>query len=67
MKFRISDNLPDMSDQVSREEILILLPIAASLSPAFQVDSEGKTAVSEEEVEPCESGAIRKSKHSAAG
>ena len=67
MKFRITDNLPDLSDQVSREEILILLPVAASLSPAFQVDSDGQPTPPEEEAEPRESSAIRKSQHSATG
>jgi len=67
VRFRITDNLPDMSDQVSREEILILRPIAASLSPAFQVDDGGQSDPYEEEVEPGEGRAIRKSQHSAAG
>ena len=67
MKFRISDNLPDLSHQVSRDEILILLPVAASLSPAFQVDGDGRPTPPEEEAQPRESSTVRKSQHSAAG
>lgn len=67
MKFRISDNLPDLSNQVSREEVQILVPIAASLSPAFR-DAEGLAASSpDERVNDDESGALRSRQHARAG
>lgn len=66
MKFKITDNLPDLADQVTREEILILVPIAASLSSAFFTDDDVEHSALAKEVKHCEGRAIRKGKHSTA-
>jgi hypothetical protein len=66
VKLHITDNLPDLGDQVSREEMFILLPIAALLSPAFRVVHTEETGLSEEEVSLRESPALRTRKHAKA-
>lgn len=67
VKLTITDDLPELGDQVMREEILLLLTIAPSLSPYF---AEAVEAVSEPEREGLsgrESRPIRPRQHAETG
>jgi hypothetical protein len=66
VKLKITDNLPDLGDRVWQEEMFILLPVAALLSPAFLVDRTEETGLSEEEVSLREGTALRTRKHAKA-
>ena len=66
MKFRITDDLPELGDQVLREEILILLPIAPSLSPVFADAMETASEPVREEVLGRASRPLRPRQHAKA-
>ncbi len=67
MKFRILSNLPDLTQHVSRQEILILLPLAASLSPAFRDSDDTEGLPATEGMREVEGRTVREGKHAAAG
>ncbi len=66
MKFRITDNLPDLSQEVYAEEVSLLLPAAELILPP--TGGKSKHGVSSGEgVSVHESGSVRKSVHSPSG
>jgi len=66
VKFRITDNLPDLSQEVYAEEISLLLPAAEFILPeASEQLQDGVLSV--EGVRVHEGGTVRKSVHSPAG
>lgn len=67
MKFRITDDLPDLDDRVLREEILILLAVAPSLSPVFAKAMEEAGDPMHEEVPSRESRTVRPREYAETG
>lgn len=67
MKFHITDDLPDLGNLVFREEILILMGVAPSLSPAFAEAIEVDAPQVREEVAPSASRAVRSREHATTG
>ena len=67
MKFHITDDLPDLGDQVLREEILILLTVAPSLSPHFAEAIEAASRSVREEVPSHASRPIRPRQYAKTG
>jgi len=63
VKFEITDDLPDLGDFVMREEILLLLTIAPSLSPFFAEAIEAAAEPNREEVPSRASRPIRPRQH----
>lgn len=66
-KFEITDDLPDLDDRVMREEILLLLTIAPSLSPYFADALEAASESAGEEVPSRASRSIRPRQHAETG
>jgi len=67
VKFEITDDLPDLSDHVMREEILLLLTIAPSLSPHFTAAIEAASEPDREEVPSHASRPVRPRQHAKTG
>lgn len=67
VKFEISDDLPDLGDHVMREEILLLLTIAPSLSPYFAEAIETASEPTREEVPSHASRPVRPRQHAKTG
>ena len=67
MKFEITDDLPDLGDHVLREEILLLLTIAPSLSPHFAEAIKAASEPDHEEVPSHASRPVRPRQHTKTG
>jgi hypothetical protein len=67
LNFHITDDLPDLGNQVLREEILILLTVAPSLSPFFAEAIEAASESTREEVPGHASRPIRPRQHAETG
>ncbi len=67
MKFEITDDLPDLADHVTREEILLLLTVAPSLSPYFAEAVGAASESAQEEVPSRASRPIRPRQHAKTG
>lgn len=67
MQFEITDDLPDLGDEVTREEILLLLTIAPSLSPYFAETIEAASKPNREELLSHASRSIRPRQHARTG
>jgi len=67
VKFHITDDLPDMGNAVFREEILILMGVAPSLSPAFAEAIEVDAPQVREEVSASAGRAVRSREHATTG
>lgn len=67
MKFHITDDLPDLGNQVLREEILIILTVAPSLSPYFAEAIDAASHSVREEVPSRASRPIRPSQYAKTG
>lgn len=67
VKFEITDDLPDLGNQVTREEILLLLTVAHLLSPHFAEAMEAASGPKGEGVTTRASSSIRPRKHAEAG
>jgi len=66
VKFHITDNLPDTGIPVFREEILILMAVAPSLSPFFAETLETASESTRDEVTTSARRPVRPSEHAAA-
>lgn len=67
MKFEITDDLPDLADHVMREEILLLLTVAPSLSPHFAEAAEAASQAKQQEVASDASSPVRPRQHAKTG
>lgn len=67
MHFEITDDLPESGNEVTREEILLLLTIAPSLSPYFAEAIETASKPNREEVPSHESRPVRPRQHTKTG
>lgn len=67
MQFEITDDLPDLGSEVTREEILLLLTIAPSLSPHFAEAIEAASKPNRQEVASRASRSIRPREHAGTG
>jgi hypothetical protein len=59
MRFQITDNLPDLSDRVYKEEVRLLLPIAGSLLRKLTGSARRDIVADAKEVWPHEDRAVR--------
>jgi len=67
VKFNITDDLPDMGSVVFREEILILMGVAPSLSPAFAEAIEVDAPQVREAVSASAGSAVRSREYATTG
>ena len=67
VKFQITDDLPDLADHVMRDEILLLLTIAPSLSPYFAEAAKAVLEPTREEVPSRASRSLRPRQHAETG